>query len=408
MRELLRAPGFGAYLAARLLARMSESALSILLGVAVYREAGSVLALGLLGLAQAVPAIALVLFGGHVADRHDRRGLAIATGLARGAMIAGLAAVYWLAPGHVLAPLYGLAFLLGVVGAFSDPALSGLEAQVVPAAFAVQGASLMGSLSRGFALVAPVLGGILYDLAGPGPTYAVLGFMLLVSSGCLWFGVRSVKLVGADGHSSMLANIAEGVRYVFSDQVIVGSMALDLFAVFFGGAAGLFPVFAEMLGVGSSGVGLMRGAASAGALIAMAVIVRHPPRRRAGVLLHASIAGFGVGVIVFGLSTNFVLSLAALFFVGLCDGLNVVIRQAIVRLAAPEGMRGRIAAVRMVFVNSSNELGEFESGMAAAVLGPVAATWGGGVIMLLVVAVTAWRAPKLWRLDLTTLAPRNA
>jgi MFS family permease len=123
-------------------------------------------------------------------------------------------------------------------------------------------------------------------------------------------------------------------------------------------------------------------------------------------MLHLSIAGFGLGVIVFGLSQSFVLSLVALFFVGLCDGINVVIRQAIVRLAAPEAMRGRISAVRMVFVNSSNELGEFESGMAAAWLGPVMAVWTGGVVMLLVVAVTAWRAPKLLRMDLGKLRPR--
>ncbi len=406
MWQLLRAPGFGAYMGARLLARTSDSALSILLGVAVYREAGTALALGWLGLVQAVPAIALVLFGGHAADRYSRRGLAILTGAVRALLVGGLAAVYVLAPGNALIALYGLGFMLGVVNAFADPAISGLEAQVVPAEHAVRGASLLGSSSRIFVLGAPVVGGIVYDLIGPGFTYAGLALMLAASTALLALYVPSAPPVGGYSGGSMLANIAEGIRYVFSDQILVGSMALDLFAVFFGGAAGLFPVFAEMLGVGSSGVGMMRGAASAGALISMALAVRFPPRRSAGIMLHLSIAGFGLGVIVFGLSQSFLLSLAALFFVGLCDGINVVIRQAVVRLAAPDGMRGRISAVRMVFVNSSNELGEFESGMAAAWLGPVAAVWMGGIVTLLVVAITASRAPKLLGMDMSKLRPR--
>lgn len=408
MRQLLRTPGFTAYLAARLLSRTAESALSILLGVAVYRAAGTPLALGWLGLAQAIPAIGLVLIGGHAADRYSRRALAMLCGVVQCAMVAGLAAIYLFAPAQALAALFAMGFMIGVVNAFADPALSGLEAQVIPAAMAVQGASLLGTLTRGFVLAAPVLGGLVYDRIGPVATYAGLAVLFGLSALGLRLGVPPRPPAPAGRQVPMLANIAEGVRYVFSDQVIVGSMALDLFAVFFGGAAGLFPVFADMLGVGSAGVGLMRGAASAGVLISMALAVRFPPRRRAGVLLHLSIAGFGLGVIVFGLSTSFALSLAALFCVGLCDGVNVVIRHAIVRLAAPESMRGRISAVRMVFVNSSNELGEFESGMTAALLGPVAAVWAGGAVMLAIVAFTALRAPKLWRLDLATLRPRHA
>lgn len=406
MRDLLRTPGFGAYLVARLLARGAGTALSILLGVAVYKEAGTAIALGWLGLAQALPAIALVLIGGHVADRHSRRTLSIVTTFVLGVLLLALAGVYAVAPGRALEALFLLGFLNGVISAFADPALSGLEAQVIPASLAVVGASTLGTFSRAVALGAPVVAGLLYDAAGPVFTYTALALLTLVSACCLLVGVPARPTPRPTSDARLLEHIAEGIRYVFSDQILVGSMALDLFAVFFGGAAGLFPVFATMLGVGSSGVGMMRGAASAGALIAMAIIVRHPPRRHAGALLHLSIAGFGVGIIVFGLSTSFMLSLAALFFVGLCDGLNVVIRQAIVRLAAPEAMRGRISAVRMVFVNSSNELGEFESGMAAAWLGPVIATWGGGVITLLVVAITALKAPRLRRLDMASIAPR--
>jgi hypothetical protein len=160
-----------------------------------------------------------------------------------------------------------------------------------------------------------------------------------------------------------------------------------------------------MLGVGAQGVGIMRAALSAGGLTAMAVAIRYPPRERAGLALLIAVAGFGVAVIGFGLSTSFHLSVALLFIMGACDGVSMVVRHAIVRLAAPEGMRGRIAAVRMVFLNSANELGDFESGVAAHLVGPALAVAGGGAITLAVVVVTALVAPKLRRLNLLELKP---
>jgi hypothetical protein len=182
-------------------------------------------------------------------------------------------------------------------------------------------------------------------------------------------------------------------------------MALDLFAVFFGGMVGLLPMFGDLLGVGAQGVGIMRAALSAGGLTAMAVALRFPPRERAGLALLIAVAGFGIAVIGFGLSTDFRVSVALLFIMGACDGISVVVRHAIVRLAAPDRMRGRIAAVRMVFLNSSNELGDFESGVAAHLVGPALAVAGGGAITLAVVVVTAVLAPKLRRLNLRELGP---
>jgi MFS family permease len=182
---------------------------------------------------------------------------------------------------------------------------------------------------------------------------------------------------------------------------MIGSMALDLFAVFFGGATALLPIFAtDILHVGPAGFGVLRAAMSVGGLAAMLVAVRHPPRARAGLALHLAIAGFGLSIITFALSTSFVLSVIALTLAGACDGVSMVVRQAILRLVAPPAMRGRISAVRSVFINSSNELGDFESGVMAKFLGAVPAVWIGGVITLVVVAATAACAPKLLKLDL--------
>lgn len=405
---LLRRGDFRAFLLALVMASTAESALTVLLGVTVYQTTRDPLALGWLGLIEAAPAIALVLVGGHVADILPRRRVVIACRLAMAALTATVAMAAATAERDFLTIVYLMAFGIGIVRAFKDPAYSGLEAQVVPAELAVQAASLLGSTGRAFRLIAPVAGGFLYDAAGPAATYTVIA-TLLAGSACvllLFLPHRPAPAAHADT-GGMAANIGEGLRYVFRHQVLVGSMALDLFAVFFGGMMGLLPMFGDLLGVGAQGVGIMRAALTAGGLAAMAVAIRFPPRERAGLALLAAVAGFGMAVIGFGLSTDFRLSVALLFVMGACDGISVVVRHAIVRLAAPEGMRGRIAAVRMVFLNSANELGDFESGVAAYLVGPAIAVASGGAITLAVVAVTAAIAPKLRRLNLLDLRPSS-
>ena len=399
MIPLLRLPGFAAFLLAAILSRCADAGLVILLGVSIWQATHSALALGWLGLAEAIPAIMLVLYGGHVADRHNRRRLVIA---ARSALAVLVAALAMGAAAHA-ETLYGIAFLIGCTRAFADPASAGLEAQVIPAGQAVRAVSMVGAVGRFVALGSPVLLGGLYEWAGSAVAYGVIAAMLAGSAGAVLLGVPPRPTPPSTGGGTV-ARIMEGVRFVFASQILAGSMALDLFAVFFGGAAGLFPIFAtDILDIGPAGVGLLRSAVSAGALLAMAITTRHPPRARAGLALHVAVAGFGIGIIVFGLSRNLALSLAALFIVGACDGISMVVRQSILRLAAPEAMRGRVAAVRSVFLNSSNELGDFESGMLAHAVGPAAAVWLGGCATLTVVALTAWRATALRRLDLRAL-----
>ena len=401
MRALLALPELRAFLLAAALASLAESALTVLLGVTVYELTHSALSLGWLGLAEAIPAIALVLLGGHVADRVSRRVVTIACRLGI-AVLAVVLASFATSAGVGL--LYAVAFAAGAVRAFEEPAATGLETQVLPAGDDMMRAiSLVASASRVAGLLGPLAGGLLYEAVGAEATYAVIAGMLALSGVAIWLGIGP-KPKPAPPTQSVTGAIVEGLRFVFASQVIVGSMALDLFAVFFGGVSGLLPLFADdILHVGPAGVGLLRGALSAGGLVAMLVTTRHPPRSHAGVVLHLAVAGFGVGIIVFGLSTNLWLSLAALAFAGACDGASVVVRRAIVRIAAPDALRGRVAAVRGLFLNASNELGTFESGIAASLIGAVPAVWAGGVLTLVVVAGTAVLAPRLRRLNFRTM-----
>jgi MFS family permease len=399
---LLRRPELRAFLAAAALAALAESSFTVLLGLHVYELTHSALALGWLGLAEAVPAIALVLPGGYVADRARRRHVVAATRLTLGALALVLA--IWSRHGQV-GLLYAIAFLAGGVRAFDDPAATGLEAEILPRDQLLNAVSLIASAGRISTLLGPVFGTLLYAWAGPEITFACVGLLLAASATTILAGIAP-RRAPPPTQSRMLAAIHEGLRFVFASQVIVGSMALDLFAVFFGGVTGLLPIFAEgILHAGPAGVGLLRGAASAGALVAMLIATRHPPRARAGVVLHLAVAGFGVGIIVFGLSRDLWLSVAALMFAGACDGTSVVVRRAIVRVAAPDALRGRVAAVRGLFINASNELGSFESGVLASLVGAVPAVWLGGMVTLGVVGITAWRAPRLLRLDLTRIDP---
>src|SRR6185503_6335858 len=246
----------------------------------------------------------------------------------------------------------------------------------------------------------PAVGGIAYDLAGPVATYggmAALHAGAVLATACIARKPTPVPPAG----ESILRSIGIGVRFVFGNQVLVGSMALDLFAVLFGGAVALIPVFADqILKIGATGVGLLNAAPAAGGILIMLWSTRHPPIRNAGRNLVIAVIGFGISIIVFALSENFYLSMAALAMSGACDGISVVIRRAILRLHSPEHMRGRVAAVNMIFISASNELGAFESGLAAAALGTVRSVWLGGVVTILIATGAATFAPKLRRLHL--------
>lgn len=409
--SLLRNAEFRSFMLSSNLERFAVSAIAVLLGLQVYEIRGNPLDLGLLGLIEALPGVTLVLYGGHVADQVSRRRIMLVTAAALGLLTALLALIASGATGHApLWMLYAIALLVGIAKAFQVPAASGLEAQVVPPGQVLKGVSLLATTGRIADILGPVAGGIAWTVFGPAGTYGLFTALFAGSFALLFFGLRERAVTYAPAAGERVGRrIAEGIGFVFRNQLLIGSMALDLFAVFFGGAVALLPAVAtDVLHVGPVGLGFLRASMSAGALIAALFAARFLPMHRAGQVLHGVIAGFGVSIIVFGLSTSLALSLAAFFVAGLCDGTSVVIRRSIMRLASPEAMRGRIAAVRSVFIGSSNELGAFESGIAASLLGVTAAIWSGGVITLGIVAITALTMRELWRLDLVAMAEAEA
>ena len=411
MLSLLADREFRAFLVANCTERFAASALTVLLGFQVYALTGDPLDLGLLGLVEAIPGVTLVLYGGHIADRHSRRRIVLGTTALLALLAGGAASVSGLAQQHLLAVLFCVAFLAGVVRAFEGPAASGLEAQVVPLNQLMRGMSLLAISGRLADLLGPVAGGFAWQAFGPAGTYGAIAGLFAAACVVLLLGTREkavAHFIAVSGQTTF-GRIAEGVRYVFRDQILIGSMLLDLFAVFFGGATALLPAIAtDVLHTGPVGFGFLRAAISAGSFVAALLVGRYLPQRQAGIALLAVIGGFGVSMVVFGLSRSLPLSLLALFVAGLCDGTSVVIRRAILRLCSPEAMRGRIAAVKTVFVGSSNEIGAFESGVAASLIGVTAAIWAGGLVTLGIVAFTAWWAPKLRRLDLVALAEAEA
>lgn len=384
-----------------------------MLGYRLYEATRDPLSLGLLGLAEALPNLALALLGGHFADRADRRLILVWT---RG-VIALCAALFLVVPASGaagLASLYALAFVAGLARGFGGPAVPALEAHIVPGHAYVNAAAWMSSANQACLILGPALGGVVLGALGERGAFGFAALLAALAWGAAWT-LRPAPVPpapdagGTGAREGVLQSVREGMAFVRRDPAILGSMALDLFAVLFGGVVALLPVFArDFLKVGPQGLGLLLSAPAVGALLVTLWATRRPPGRFAGRLLLLCVAGFGVSVIVFALSRNFLLSLVALFLSGVFDGVSIVVRRAIVRLRTPDRLRGRVAAVSLLFIGASNELGALESGVAARLVGTVPAVWGGGLVTLLVVALTAWRAPELRRLHLDAPGPSPA
>lgn len=396
----LRLPEFRYWLGAAGFASLGSRALAVAITYQIYAVTQNPLALGLLGLIEAIPAVGLALFGGHVADRYNRRSIVLWTRLVTVVSAIGFALISINVTAQSVWLLYGVVFIAGVARGFADPATSAFEAQVVPRELYVSASTWGGSVWQVTAVVGPAMGGLIYGAWGGPVTYLIIAGLFGLAWICTTL-ITDKPLPPVTAHESIWESMAIGVRYVFGQQILVGSMALDLFAVLFGGAVALLPVFAtDILKVGATGQGLLAAAPSAGALVSMLWATRRPPTRNAGKILLGVVAGFGVSIIVFALSRNFVLSLVALALSGMFDGVSVVIRDTSMRLLSPEKLRGRIAAVNWIFIGSSNEIGAFESGVVASLVGAVPAVWLGGIVTLVVVAVTAVAAPKLRALNL--------
>jgi MFS family permease len=302
--------------------------------------------------------------------------------------------------GASFAGILAVVFAVGVAAGFERPALVAFETQVIPIEHATRGASLSGGAWTAAAIIGPAAGGISIAFIGIPATYLAIAVVMGLSV-VLVSRISRKPMPEVESEEGVVQSLASGVKYVARHQVLLSSMALDLFAVFFGGAMAMLPIFAtDILGMGPVGLGALRTMPSAGALVAMLAAGRWQPRQNAGRILLVCVALFGVAIIVFGLSTSFWVSMLALFAAGLVDGVSMVIRLVILRVESPEALRGRIASVNHVFIGASNELGAFESGVAATMLGVVPSVVFGGVVTLVVVSGVALFAPQLRRLDL--------
>jgi MFS family permease len=369
---------------------------SAVLGWQVYALTGDPLALGFVGLAEAVPFLALTLVGGWAADRVDRRKLAVAALLAVAASGVALLVLSVLGPRTAL-PYYAAQALAGVGRAFFRPATAALGAELVAREHTLNAATWRSSIFHSTMVVGPALGGALLAAGGPSLAYGTVLLLSLVGLVALAAIAPRPRAPAGPGH--IVAELGDGVRFVFRHPLLLGAMSLDLFAVLFGGATALLPVFArDVLGVGAVGFGFLRAAPAVGSVAMSVALARSGPFRRAGAALLWCVALFGGSWIAFALSRSYALSALLLAIGGALDSVSVVLRSTLVQLETPQEKMGRVAAVNSFFIGSSNELGAFESGLAARLLGTVASVVFGGTMTLVTVAVVAWRAPALRRL----------
>jgi MFS family permease len=379
----------------------------VAIGWQVYDLTHRPLDLGFVGLAQFVPAILLSLFAGQTADRFDRRAILRICQLAQGACSLFL----WAEtrdPTPSVSTIYALLVLVGIARAFSAPASQALLPHLVPVADFSNAVTWTHSVRQVASMVGPAVGGAIYGAAkAAGPVYAsCAGLYLIAFSLTTMVTARTGRLeTAAPTWNTLLA----GVRFVRREKIVLGCISLDLFAVLLGGAVALLPVYArDILHTGPRGLGLLRSAPAIGAAVMGGFLAYHPLSRKAGYTMFIAVAIFGLATIVFGISTDFTLSLAALFVTGAADMVSVVIRLTLVQLSTPPAMRGRVSAVNMAFINASNELGEFESGVTAALFGTVAAVLIGGAGTCVVVLLWAYLFPELRALERLTASKAEA
>jgi len=387
---------FRFFVAMRTLSNMGQLIQSVAVGWQVYDLTRKPLDLGLVGLALFLPQILLALPAGQAADRLPRQRLVVA---ALGLNTLASAALLWLtAIGTTrIEPILAVLLVFGAGRAFVGPATMAILPAVVPRALLPNAITWNSSTWQVAMVMGPVLGGLLYGIGAVAVYVAVVALLATaLLAAMLLRPLPQSKSASARGWRDLLG----GVRFVRDHPILLGAISLDLFAVLFGGATALLPVFArDILSVGPTGLGLLRGAPAFGSVACALWLAGHPLRRHAGRRMFICVAGFGVATIVFGLSRSFALSMAALAVTGACDMISVYVRQTVIQLGTPDTMRGRVNAVSLVFIGASNELGEFESGLTAAWFGTVPAVVLGGVGTLAVVALWAWRFAALRSVD---------
>jgi MFS family permease len=389
-------PDFVLFQIARFLIVAAVEMQAVAVGWQVYEITKRALDLGLVGLAQFLPGILLFLVSGHTSDRFERRKV-LASCYAGFALCSALLLVISERRMHSVTPIYVVLVMLGVVRSFNGTASRSILPQLVPDEHFPSAVAWNATTFQAATILGPSLGGILYAVAhGPQAVYAVA---MVTAVGALVSAFRIKAREQARRREPLtLKTVFAGLHFIWREKLILGAISLDLFAVLLGGAVALLPVYArEILHTGPWGLGLLRTAPGVGAAVMAVALAHRPLRGRAGPTLLWSVAGFGVFTILFGVSHSLVLSLLALVLLGAADMISVIIRAMLVQFGTPDEMRGRVMAVDMVFIGTSNELGQFESGLTAQWFGTVPAVVLGGVGTLVVIALWAWRFPELRR-----------
>lgn len=402
---------FKKLLSARFLFTFAVSMQAVILGWRMYTLTGDALKLGLIGLTEAVPAIGLALFAGYHVDRS--RPLSVYRGVIAGSLLSGLVMLVsqlpmlgWSTDAQV-AGLFLSSFLTGTARGFSQPATYALIPKLVSRADLPRASAWTASTMQVARISGPALGGIIFGVWGITVSSIVICAALVIAIARLFqIHVSPTAPLPPAVKKSMRDELLAGVSFVFRHPILLPALSLDMISVLFGGVTALLPIFAsDILHVGPLGLGWLRASPAIGAAVVSLWLTQQGVGKKAGPLLFGCVAGFGVSILVFGLSRDFWLSMAALAASGAFDGISMIIRGTAVQLASPDSMRGRISAVNSIFIGSSNEIGEFESGVAARFLGTVETVLLGGVVCLVTVVVTAICAPSLRRMDLTKMEP---
>ncbi len=399
----LQVRDFRFFVFARLFITLAIMIQAVVVGWQVYEITKDALSLGLIGLAEAIPAITVSLYAGHLADVVERKKIiviCVAT-----LVICSMALLYFtthigafvLANGAL--PIYTVIFVSGIARGFLSPASFSFMPQLISRDLYQNAIVWNSTLWEGASVGGPIIGGLVYGFFDITAAYSVDVALMLLGLTCILL-IPNRELPPISEEQSIFAKIKAGIQFVFKNQIILSAISLDLFAVLFGGAVALLPIFAdEILHVGKEGLGFLRSAQGIGAVIMAVYITRNPIRKNIGKILLWCVAGFGVCMIGFGLSTVFWLSMGLLILSGMFDCVSVIVRSTLIHTLTPENMKGRVSAVNSIFIGSSNEIGSFESGVAARLLGVVPSVIFGGLMTLGVVGITSLKAEKLRGLD---------
>jgi MFS family permease len=399
----LRIADFRFFISARFCVTLAIQIQGVVVGLQVYFLTKDPLALGLIGLAEAIPSIVVSLYAGHVADIVSRKKI-IVWCMTTLVLCSSLLLFFSTGVGSFLdtfgvIPIYSVIFISGVARGFLTPANFSFMPQLVPRELFPNAVTVSSTTWETASIAGPAVAGLLAAKFGITFAYSIDVFLTVIAM-MLLFAVKSKPLPPESDQQGTVEKIKAGLNFVFSNKIVLAAISLDLFAVLFGGAVALLPIFAEeILHVGEVGFGALRAAPSIGALLMAFVLMHNPIKRNVGRLLLWCVAGFGLCMIAFGISTNFWLSLGLLIASGAFDCVSVIIRTTLLQTLTPENMKGRVSAVNNIFIGSSNEIGMFESGVAARALGVVASVVFGGCVTIGVVGTIAWLGKSLRRLQ---------